>query len=139
MGGPDVEGCSVSRGDQPGAPQPPSFGPLERQVLQVLWERGSATVRDVIAALPSEPAYTTIATVLANLGRKGMVASSRQGRSTYFRALMSQDMLAAQQMGHLLQTSNDRAASMLHFVDSMAEGDLELLRDYLRRRSGETS
>ena len=126
-------------GSRVSSAQPPTLGPLESQVMQVLWDQGPATVREVIAQLPTDLAYTTIATVLANLGRKKLVGSSRQGRSTYYRALLSQDMLTAEQMGHLLRTSHDPAASMLHFVDSMTEPDLDLLRDYLRRRTGEGS
>ncbi|UUZ43527.1 BlaI/MecI/CopY family transcriptional regulator [Janibacter limosus] len=43
-------------------------GALEAQVMDVLWDHGPATVREVIEHLPSDPAYTTIATVLTNPG-----------------------------------------------------------------------
>ena len=56
----------------PSAPPLPRLGALEAQVMDVLWDHGPATVREVIDRLPREPAYTTIATVLANLGRKGL-------------------------------------------------------------------
>lgn len=37
-------------------------------------------------------------------------------------------------MEQVLDASRDRAASILQFVDSMPENDLDLLRDYLERR-----
>lgn len=122
--------------DRSARAEPPRLGPLEEQVMEVLWGQGPATVREIIAHLPKEPAYSTIATVLANLGRKGVVSSRRRGRSTLFDAAVSQEALAARQMGHLLDASRDRASSILHFVDTMPDSDLELLRDYLRQRDG---
>jgi predicted transcriptional regulator len=60
-------------------PQKPSD--LEQQVLAVLWEKGSGTVRDVIAALPDgkQRAYTTLLTVLQVLEKKGLVRHTRDG------------------------------------------------------------
>lgn len=110
------------------------LGALEAQVMDVLWDHGPATIREVIKHLPSEPAYTTIATVLTNLDRKHLVTITRQNRSTRYAARTHRHEHAAQQMEQVLQASRDRAASILQFVDSMPENDLDLLRDYLKRR-----
>ncbi|UZG60196.1 BlaI/MecI/CopY family transcriptional regulator [Rhodococcus opacus] len=110
------------------------LGALEAQVMDVLWDHGPATIREVIDHLSSEPAYTTIATVLTNLDRKHLVTITRQNHSTRYSARMSRHEHAAQLMEQVLQTSRDRAASILQFVDSMPENDLDLLRDYLKRR-----
>src|SRR5699024_5007211 len=40
---------------------PKPLGPLERQVLEILWDHGARSVRQVIDLLPTDPAYTTIA------------------------------------------------------------------------------
>lgn len=102
--------------------------------MDVLWDDGASTIREVINHLESEPAYTTIATVLANLERKGLVHTRREGRSVRYLARMTREQHAAALMEHALDTSRDRSASILHFVDSMPETDLALLRDYLRHR-----
>src|SRR5699024_12045888 len=49
---------------------PVPLGALERQVMEVLWDDGDLTVRELISALGDVHAYTTIATVLSNLDRK---------------------------------------------------------------------
>jgi predicted transcriptional regulator len=51
----------------------PPLGPLELTLMQVIWERGSATAAEVGKALRKERplADTTIHTVLANLREKG--------------------------------------------------------------------
>lgn len=108
------------------------LGALEAQVMDVLWDHGPVTVRQVIERLPSDPAYTTIATVLANLDRKHLVTISKTRRSTLYGPRLSRHEYAAQQMEQVLQASGNRTASILQFVDSMPEADLELLRSYLR-------
>src|SRR5699024_12558443 len=81
-----------------------------------------------------DPADTPIATVLGNLDRKNLVTITRHKRSTQYAARVSRQEHAAQLMEQVLQSSRDRAASILRFVDSMPESDLELLRNYLKDR-----
>ena len=114
--------------------EPLRLGALEAQVMDVLWEHGPVTVREVIGHLPHDPAYTTIATVLANLDRKGLVAITRDGRSTRYAAGLTREEFAAAQIDQVLASSRDRSASILQFVGSMGEEDLALLREWLRQR-----
>lgn len=102
--------------------------------MDVLWDHGPVTVREVINRLGGTSAYTTIATVLGNLDRKGLVTITRQQHSTRYAARLSRQARAADLMGHVLDASRDRTASILHFVDTMPESDLALLRDYLDKR-----
>lgn len=110
------------------------LGALESQVMDVLWERGPATVREVIGGLPTDPAYTTIATVLGNLDRKGLLVITRQDRSTRYAASMSRQEHAARLIEQVLAGTHDRVTSILHFVDSMPMDEIDLLREYLDRR-----
>lgn len=112
-------------------PGPASLGALEQQVIETLWDHGPLSVREVIAALGSDHAYTTIATVLSNLERKDMVISRREGRYVRHLPRRSRSEHAAQLMQHALSTSRDRTASILHFVEAMDEHDLSQLRRYL--------
>ncbi|MGO1560797.1 Transcriptional regulator, MecI family [Actinomycetales bacterium JB111] len=113
----------------------PRLGTLEARVMDVLWEHGPSTIREVISRLATEPAYTTIATVLANLDRKNLVTSSRAKHSTTYSARQNRHEYTADLMGQILRSSGDRAASILSFVDAMPKDDLELLREYLDRRN----
>ncbi len=118
----------------PAAEEPPRLGALEAQVMDVLWDHGPSTIRGIIDRLPSDPAYTTIATVLTNLDRKNLVTSRKQRHSTRYEARIGREAHVASMMSHALGTSRDRGASILHFVESIPESDLDLLREYLRRR-----
>jgi predicted transcriptional regulator len=61
------------------------LGPLEAEVMGVLWRAGRPLpVREVTAALNAERtaalAYTTVMTVMSRLAGKGILARSRAGR-----------------------------------------------------------
>lgn len=107
------------------------LGALEAQVMELLWQGDPLTVRRIIESLPSEPAYTTIATVLAHLRRKGLVCTGKEGHRTLYGACVSREEHTARIMQRALDDSGDRAASILRFVDGMAEDDLRLLRQHL--------
>ena len=107
------------------------LGTLEQQVMDQLWTHEERTIREVIAGLGGHHAYTTIATVLANLDRKDLVTARRVGRSVRYRPRHPRSEHAAHLMEQALSGSNDRSASILHFVRSMDERDAAVLRQYL--------
>ena len=52
-----------------------SLGPLETEILQIIWKLGTATVKDVHDRILSNPdrelAYASVTTVLNRLTQKG--------------------------------------------------------------------
>ena len=111
--------------------EPARLGALEAQVMDLLWSGGMFTVRSIIEQLSSDPAYTTIATVLTNLRKKGLVCTGKNGHSTLYGACVSREEHAARIMDHALNESGDRTASILRFIDGMPEDDLRMLRQHL--------
>lgn len=59
--------------------------PLELKIMNVLWEQAPASVQTVLAALPGEPAYTTVQTMLNILWRKGKVKRTLVERAYHYR------------------------------------------------------
>ena len=112
------------------------LGALESQVMDLLWDEGPLTVRQIIEASDNVPAYTTIATVLTNLERKHLVQRDRQGRSVFHTPSISREEHAATLMQKALVNGGDRAASILHFVEGIGAEDVELLRSYLNSKDG---
>lgn len=111
-----------------------NLGPLETKVMEALWSHGALGVRQVIDQLGEPLAYTTIATVLGNLQRKELVQPERTGRSVQYRPRISRGEHGARLLQQALLGTQDREASILHFVESMADEDAQLLRDYLDQR-----
>jgi predicted transcriptional regulator len=57
----------------------PKLTKLELQILEVLWARGNASIREVQEAFPKpRPAYTTIQTTVYRLEAKGAVNRVRK-------------------------------------------------------------
>ena len=58
--------------------------------MEVLWEKGPATVGEVAGALPKRPslAYSTVLTTLRILEQKGYVRHGRRGRAFVYRPVV---------------------------------------------------
>lgn len=112
------------------------LGPLEAEVMDVLWSAGQPmSVREVLARLNesrSEPlAYTTAMTVLARLAEKDILARVRDGRGFVYEPAVSD--IAQIAVRGVMRDFGD--AAMAHFVDE-ARADPEMLQR-LQRLLGE--
>ena len=62
-----------------------SLTKAEEQVMQILWELGEGVVKDVVDEFDEpKPAYTTVATVLTVLEKKGFAARKKIGNVNLF-------------------------------------------------------
>lgn len=104
------------------------LGDLERRVMDVVWSAGGVevTARDVADTL-SEYAYTTVATVLNRLSRKGAVRRRMDGRTTRFSAVGTPADRAASAMADALAASGDRGDALAKFAARMSADDREAL------------
>lgn len=77
--------------------RPPRQGPpdlltdTELELMEVLWTLGEGSARAVMEALPpaGRRAYTTVATMLRVLEKKGLVSTRRDGRADIYQPLLS--------------------------------------------------
>ena len=83
--------------------------------MHVLWNRGSATVADVLDALPSRPkaTYSTVQTMLRILERKGYARHEKVGRAFVYRAVLDRRQARRRALGHLLTRLFDDSPSLL--------------------------
>ncbi|HEY4355022.1 MAG TPA: BlaI/MecI/CopY family transcriptional regulator [Acidobacteriaceae bacterium] len=65
------------------------LGDREREVLSILWERGSATVQEVSNGLPVRLAYTTVMTTLDRLFKKGLLQRVKHDRAFLYSPAIS--------------------------------------------------
>ena len=70
---------------------PPPLHELEGEVMEEVWHRGEASVREIMMALnasaPRERAYTTYMTIMARLDGKGVLERRREGKTDFYRAV----------------------------------------------------
>ena len=110
------------------------FGALEVRVLEALWRRGEATVRDLQDDFPSA-AYTTLMTTMDRLHRKGALERRKDGRAFLYRPAYSREELesgiVARAIAPLLRQG--RTEPILScFLDELTRGDATILDDLER-------
>ena len=72
-----------------------TLGNLEREVMEVVWQAGPTTVREVQGELPRPVAYTTVMTTLDRLFKKGFVSRTRAGRAFVYEPLRTREQTEA--------------------------------------------
>ena len=107
------------------------LGPLEDELLRVLWTRGDATVRELIDDSAVDGAYTTIMTTLDRLYKKGLLKRLAEGRAFRYRPAQSEaelhQHLVAAGLKELLSSAAQHEAPISFLVDAISEHDAALL------------
>jgi predicted transcriptional regulator len=112
------------------------LGPLESELLRILWKRGNATVRELIDDKAVEGAYTTVMTTLDRLYKKGLLEREPEGRAFRYRPACTEDELKrdslAASLRELLGGRSAQDAPVSFLVDEITRHDAALL-DELER------
>lgn len=114
-----------------GTPEP-ALGPLEREVLEMMWQRGEACVRDVHVAFDERLAYTTLMTTLDRLHKKGFLTRRKEGRAFFYSPRLSATELEQSFTRRAIDSLLGRGAEGVEpllacIVDAVTEHDRELL------------
>ncbi len=120
------------------------LGDLEAEIMESMWDLGSASVREVHECLGArrDIAYTTVMTVMSRLVEKGLLARRQEGRAYIYSPTKSRDAyctgVVKNVMAGLFGTL-DRPV-LAHFVESLGEGDvaeLDALAEIIERKRQE--
>ena len=82
----------------------------ERQILDILYERGQATAADVQAALPEPPSYSAVRALLRILEEKGHVRHQQDGPRYVYLPTVARDNAKRSALHHVLKTFFDGSA-----------------------------
>ena len=104
---------------------PPALHELETEVMDVVWDLGEASVRQVMdAANPAagkSRAYTTYMTIMSRLDTKGLLERERQGKTDIYWARLDreayQEQRAQAEVQQLLDEYGDHA--LVNFARAM--------------------
>jgi predicted transcriptional regulator len=120
------------------------LGPLEAEVMEIIWIRGTALVsevEEVLNARRSAPlAYKTVLTICTRLSEKGLLDHEKEGRAFRYYPMMTEPEFVSAQASKatdaLLSRFGDVALSS--FVDQVAADPEQLmaLRNLLGRDDG---
>lgn len=116
----------------------PKLGRLELKILEALWDKGAASVREIQEALPPKrrPAYTTVQTVLYRLEAKNAVRRTKKiGNAHIFEAVISRDSAQRRVIDELLALFGGRTQPLInHLIQSgrLTQQDIDEARKTLR-------
>ena len=106
------------------------LGPLELEVMKVIWSIKKGTVQDVLTELKEQNnyAYTTIMTIMNRLDKKGILTRSKLGKGYIYKPYYSPNELlqqnSSEQVEHLLHHYGDIAITQ--FVDAVGHNPDQL-------------
>ena len=110
------------------------LGETEMEVLQHVWDLGSAPVADVHARVlqTREVAYTTVMTVMRKLARKGYLAYEKEGNAYVYSAARPPEEVRSRLLGELLDKvfrGSPRAlVQTLARHETLSDDDVEEIR-----------
>ena len=114
------------------------LGPLETDVMEVVWAHGDATVRAVHEALAArrEIAYTTVMTTMSRLAAKGLLSRDASGLAHRYRPVMTRDEYARSTVHSVVDWLVNRfpEPAVSYFVDVLDGGDDPAVLDALRSK-----
>jgi len=109
----------------------PRLGPFEQHLLEEIWSRGNATVRELLADGKISQAYTTVMTTMDRLYKKGLLDRVAEGRAFRYKPRVSQAELqrnaALDGIRHLLQSSSTSSPLLSYLVEAVSAHDAALL------------
>lgn len=89
--------------------------PAELEVLQIIWEDGPCTVREVMDLLkPERPrAYTSVMSLMNVMAEKGLLNQKPKGRAFIYSAKVSREKTQSSMLSDLLNRAFDGSANAL--------------------------
>lgn len=102
----------------------PELSPLENRVMNVIWDRGTATAEDVRGALaPDQPLKdSTVRTVLRRLEEKGFATHTVEGRTYVYSPKVAPQNVASEAVRGIIERFCD--GSVEDLLVGMVDSDL---------------
>ena len=111
----------------------------ELRIMNVLWEKGSGTVHEVLEALPDDPplAYNSVLTIIRILETKGYVKHVKDKRAHVYIPKVDRDDARRFEVSHLVSRffGNSHEQLLLNILEeqSIDADELARLRQLLER------
>jgi predicted transcriptional regulator len=106
----------------------------EEQFMQVLWNLGEASVKEIIEQLPNpKPAYNTVSTIIRILETKEFVSHKPKGRGYVYYPIVDKDVYSNQTLHKVMDGYFDGSfKSMVSFFVKKNDMDISELETILK-------
>jgi predicted transcriptional regulator len=115
----------------------PTLTEAELRLMDVLWQKGSATVQQVLEALPPRPAlaYNSVLTTIRILEQKGYVKHVKDGRAHVYLPMVGRKEATRFEIHHLVNRffKNSQEQLVLNILEDrgLDPAEIERLRGLL--------
>ena len=109
----------------------------ERQIMDVVYQLGSASAAEILSKLPDPPSYSAIRALLKILEEKGQLKHKQDGPRYVYSPKISPDQAKRSAVRHLMQTFFDNStesvvATLLDVSKSrLTQNELDRLSDLI--------
>jgi BlaI family penicillinase repressor len=76
----------------------------ERQIMDIVYNKGSVTAKDVQKALPDKPGYSSVRKLMSILEEKGLLRHELSDGRYVFHPVIPQDEASATALEHVIET-----------------------------------
>ena len=114
----------------------------ERQIMDILFQRGSAAASEIHEALPDPPSYSAVRAALSVLEKKGHIRHELRGLSYVWEPRVARENARRTALRHLLKTFFDGSveqavAALLDEASvKLDQRDLDRLREMIGKAEG---
>ena len=109
----------------------------ERQIMNIIYQRGSASVADVLAELPDAPSYSTVRALLRILEEKGHLTHEKDGPRYIYRSTQPRHEAGRSALKQIVQTFFDKSVektiAALVSDAEISDGDLDRLSQLIEQ------
>src|ERR1700686_3108690 len=115
-------------------PRKPSevFTDKELEIMNIIWQLGEASVRDIQERIPGDPHYNSVLTIIRVLERKGHLIHRAEGKTFFYSAGESKEKARARLLRHLVDQvfGGSAASAVLNLVNAgdLTRKDLDEIR-----------
>jgi len=112
----------------------------ELRLMDVLWQKGRATVQEVLTGLPDRPplAYNSVLTIIRILEQKGYVRHVKQGRAHVYEPVVERQDATRSEIRRLVRRffQNSHELLVLNIIEdgTIDAKELKRLREMLESR-----
>lgn len=114
-------------------PEPDPLSRRERQIMDIVYRRGEATIRDVLTDLADPPSYSAVRALMRVLEDKGHLQHAEDGPTYVYRPTVDPDKVRRSALWHVVHTffggkASEAAAALLDLEGKpLSRGELDQL------------
>lgn len=112
------------------------LGTLEKDIMEVLWRRGEASIKDILDTFPDARSisYSTVITVTNRMTKKGLLKKRKMGKAYFYKPIYDREQFFEMVSKKVVEgiSGFSLTSAMVHFVDYMSQMEPEKIEYFFK-------